>query len=767
MQVTYTDAHGTAEGPLTSAQTAAVVNVNDAPAGVPSITGTAQEDQVLTADTSGISDDDGLGTFSYQWLRNGVAITGATSGTYTLGDADVGTQVSVQVTYTDAHGTAEGPLTSAQTAAVVNVNDTPTGVPTITGTVQEDQTLTADTSGISDDDGLGAFSYQWLRDGATIFGATSSTYTLGDADVGTQVSVQITYIDSQGTSEGPLTSAQTAAVTNVPDPAVITGTDNGFMTEDGDPDFDGLLEAAAALAVSDPDPGEAAFNAGTFAGSYGSLTIDAAGNWSYSIDNSLSVVQSLGASETLIDTIAVTTIDGTAHTITLTILGDNDAPTSSGIADVAVMEDAAPSFIDLLSAFADIDDGVSGLSFTVANSSNPALFASQTIDTDTGQLHLDFAANANGASTLTVRATDPSGEQVDTTFSVTVTAVNDTPAIGSLQAITLGIDEVRVIDNHYLSATDVDNAADEIRFTLTSTPAHGDLLRLGTLLSAGDSFTQDDINAGRVLYHARETGTDTFEVVVSDNSGSQGPSATLRISVDAQDNETAIPPEFNAADPNNPDDESNPDNDQGTKNESEIITPNTTSPTLPSNEVSTLAPDLGESPTLPHSATFETTHNGDVNSTQRTAAPLRVVRELLNTATAPKQNDLANDPLLSLEQVADPTRIDRVSLANIQHATARAFEQLDKDLGDKASESALVLRSVGGVSVSLSAGYLVWLLRSGSLLTAMMATMPVWRGFDPLFVIARAPSNTRTDDDDSKSVREILDYASPRPAVNA
>ena len=232
VQVTYTDGHGTAEGPLTSAQTAAVTNVNDAPAGVPTITGSAQEDQVLTADTSGISDDDGLGTFSYQWLRNGVAITGATSSTYTLGDADVGAQVSVQVTYTDAHGTAEGPLTSAQTAAVTNVNDAPAGVPTVTGTAQEDQTLTADTSGISDDDGLGTFSYQWLRNGVTITGATSSTYTLGDTDVGTQISVQVSYTDAHGTAEGPLTSAPTAAVANVNDAPAGVPTVTGTAQED-------------------------------------------------------------------------------------------------------------------------------------------------------------------------------------------------------------------------------------------------------------------------------------------------------------------------------------------------------------------------------------------------------------------------------------------------------------------------------------------------------------------------------------------------------
>jgi hypothetical protein len=192
VRVSYVDAYGMPEGPLTSAQTAAVANVNDAPVGVPTITGTVTEDQVLTADTSGISDADGLGAFSYQWLRGGVAIGGATAGTYTLGDADVGSQISVQVSYTDGQGTAES-VTSAQTAAVTNVNDAPVGVPTITGTVTEDQVLTADTSGVSDADGLGAFSYQWLRGGVAIGGATASTYTLGDADVGSQISVEVSY----------------------------------------------------------------------------------------------------------------------------------------------------------------------------------------------------------------------------------------------------------------------------------------------------------------------------------------------------------------------------------------------------------------------------------------------------------------------------------------------------------------------------------------------------------------------------------------------
>ncbi|SOE19058.1 hypothetical protein SAMN05877838_4017, partial [Hoeflea halophila] len=252
VKVSYTDGNGTAEGPLTSAATAAVANVNDAPAGVPAITGTVTENETLTADTSGISDNDGLGAFSYQWMRDGVDIGGATGSTYTLGDADVGRAISVKVSYTDGNGTAEGPLTSAATAAVANVNDAPAGIPTITGTATEDQVLTADTSGITDADGLGAFSYQWYRDSGggpvAIAGATASTYTLGDADVGSAISVAVSYTDGNGTAEGPLTSAATAAVANVNDaPAgvpAITGTvtENETLTADtsGISDADGL-----------------------------------------------------------------------------------------------------------------------------------------------------------------------------------------------------------------------------------------------------------------------------------------------------------------------------------------------------------------------------------------------------------------------------------------------------------------------------------------------------------------------------------------------
>ena len=85
--------------------------------------------------------------------------------------------------YTDGDGTVES-VTSPGTSPVANINDDPTGGVTIAGVATEDEVLTADTSTLADEDGIGALSYQWSRDGSPIDGATASTYTLVQADIG-------------------------------------------------------------------------------------------------------------------------------------------------------------------------------------------------------------------------------------------------------------------------------------------------------------------------------------------------------------------------------------------------------------------------------------------------------------------------------------------------------------------------------------------------------------------------------------------------------
>ena len=182
--------------------TITVINVTD-------IRGTARVGQTLSVDVSDIDAADGLTSpvFTYQWLSSDgtteTEIPGATDDAYALTDADEGRSIRLRVTFIDDAGN-EMILTTAPTSAVAPVPNTPaTGLPTISGTVRAGETLTADTSGIDDEDGLTnvIFSYQWLADDAEIQGAASSTYTLSDDDAGRAIRVRVSFTDDSGNEE--------------------------------------------------------------------------------------------------------------------------------------------------------------------------------------------------------------------------------------------------------------------------------------------------------------------------------------------------------------------------------------------------------------------------------------------------------------------------------------------------------------------------------------------------------------------------------------
>ena len=127
----------------------------------------------------------------------------------------------VLVSYTDARGEDETVISDV-TAAVGNVNDLPTGEVNIDGTVRGDETLTADTTALQDEDGLpndaDGYRYQWQRSTDSggfedIEDATGQSYTLGDDDVGREVRVQVNCTDGNNTGE-TLNSMPTAEVIN-------------------------------------------------------------------------------------------------------------------------------------------------------------------------------------------------------------------------------------------------------------------------------------------------------------------------------------------------------------------------------------------------------------------------------------------------------------------------------------------------------------------------------------------------------------------------
>ncbi|WP_244931977.1 lamin tail domain-containing protein [Nocardioides sp. W7] len=159
----------------------------------------------LTASTAAWSP---VAAFAYQWLRDGAPITGATSASYTTTAADADHALSVKATGT-AEGYATTEKTSAATAKVARLVFAGTSVPVIGGgTPTVGDTLTATVAPWAP---VASFTWQWLRDGQPIAGATAASYPVTAADQGRALSVRVTGA-AAGYEPRSVTSQSTAAV---------------------------------------------------------------------------------------------------------------------------------------------------------------------------------------------------------------------------------------------------------------------------------------------------------------------------------------------------------------------------------------------------------------------------------------------------------------------------------------------------------------------------------------------------------------------------
>jgi Protein kinase domain len=186
---------GTTTNPPTTPNAAAPASVTP-----PKITGTPRAGNTLTA---------GRGTwknapasYEYQWRRcsqsgGGCAsISGATSVKYVIKPADVGRRMSVWVTATNDGGTKTSRSRASSVVLPAFAPPSNVSLPTVSGTPQEGQTLRA---GKGTWKGTGPITptYTWKRCNAgggscaTISGARGATYTLGSADVGNTIRVEV------------------------------------------------------------------------------------------------------------------------------------------------------------------------------------------------------------------------------------------------------------------------------------------------------------------------------------------------------------------------------------------------------------------------------------------------------------------------------------------------------------------------------------------------------------------------------------------------
>jgi hypothetical protein len=232
--------------------------VNTAP---PQISGTFIAGQVLAE--GGDTWSNSPTSFAYQWLRctSGVCNKPITNGgnaqTYTIKpSADTGHTLEVQVTATNAGGSATA--TSAQTPVIATATPVPVNqaAPTISGTLQVGQTLTEGAASWTNSPT--GFAYQWLRCDSSrancqaITGATAKTYTLTSTDLGATMQVAESATNAGGTStaySGVTESSVATPAGVVPPPSVSPGSAPTVL---GDPQFGRTLTGSGAQFSGNP-----------------------------------------------------------------------------------------------------------------------------------------------------------------------------------------------------------------------------------------------------------------------------------------------------------------------------------------------------------------------------------------------------------------------------------------------------------------------------------------------------------------------------------
>ncbi|WP_335920655.1 retention module-containing protein [Shewanella algae] len=281
-----------------------------------------------------------------------------------------------------------------------------------------------------------------------------------------------------------------------------------------DNDVQGGDTAQVTVAGSGGNLDNAVSNQSQVSGSYGLLTLNADGSYSYQINSAAQAVQALAQGESLTEVFSylLTDTDGdtSVQTLTITITGTNDVPVIStpqpGEADGAVRE--AGQFDD-----GSIDPGTPGVSGQLSASdvdNGAVLIWSGSADSPLGSFSIDAATGAwnyqldNAAAegllegeirteTFSVTVTDEFGASAEQLVTITIIGTNDAPILSadSSGSITEDVDVINgmLSDSGSLSFTDVDIGDSHV----VSSSYNGDASWSGGALAQA---TQDALAAG-------------------------------------------------------------------------------------------------------------------------------------------------------------------------------------------------------------------------------------------------------------------------------
>ncbi|WP_247518179.1 VCBS domain-containing protein [Bradyrhizobium sp. 190] len=364
------------------------------------------------------------------------------------------------------------------------------------------------------------------------------TYAVNDANSGVQAlnvgdkltdSFTVTTID--GTSQ-----VVTVTINGANDAAIISGAITGSVTEDGGTKYDSPT-AAGTLTATDVDnaPGFTAVDCPTTSDAgIGTFTMTADGAWIYKLDDSNCTVQALNVGDTLTDTFKVTSLDGTAQLVTVTINGTNDAAIICGTKDGSVIEaggaaNSASCKPTATGALTDTDVDNTPNTFTAVDSPKPSTggYGTFTMTTDGVWTYTLDDTNSkvqalNACDKLTDCFTVTTIDGTPQEVKITINGTNDAAVISG--ATTGSVTEAGActygtpIATGTLTDTDVDNTPNT--FTAVNCPTASDG-GYGSFTMTKDgvwTYKLDNANCEVQALNDCDTLTDCFEVTTIDGT---------------------------------------------------------------------------------------------------------------------------------------------------------------------------------------------------------------------------------------------------------
>ena len=283
-----------------------------------------------------------------------------------------------------------------------------------------------------------------------------------------------------------------------------------------DSDVDSSLNAASVAIVSPPGQGSTSINTTT-----GAITYTPTANSNGSDSFTYTVNDAEGATSN-------------TATVSISVTAVNDAPVTT--ADSTTTTEDNPVIVDILANDSDVDSGINAASVAIVSAPSQG---NTSINTSTGAITYTPTANSNGNDSFTYTVDDVDGATSNTaTVSITVNAVNDAPIAIDDSAST---DEDNAVQVAVLNNdSDIDNSINAASVTVTTGPANG--------------TTSVNTGTGTITYTpaANYNGSDTFSYTVQDAAAASSNTATVTITVNAQNDaptavaDTASTPEDNA-----------------------------------------------------------------------------------------------------------------------------------------------------------------------------------------------------------------------------